>query len=78
MKSNHQGNGGTVKVKHVVIVNEDLFRAIEATSIIRDVPVEHTVDGLLREALAARESGETATKRPAATWPPASERRSHA
>jgi hypothetical protein len=62
-------------MKHVVIVNEDLFRAVEAVSIIRDAPMEHTVDALLREALAARETAETERRRPAATWPPASERR---
>ena len=61
-------------MKHIVTVSEQLFRAIEATSIIRDVPVEHTVDALLREALAARESGETERGRPTATWPPAAER----
>jgi len=60
-------------MKHIVIVNEQLFRAIEAASIVRDVPVEHMVDGLLREALAARESGET--KRPRATWPAPREQR---
>jgi hypothetical protein len=75
----HQVHGGSTKVKHIVIVNEQLFRAIEAASIIRDAPMEHTVDALLREALAARESGETDRRRPTAVWPPAGvERRGHA
>jgi hypothetical protein len=75
----HQSNGrSTTDMKHVVIVNEDLFRAVESASIVRDVPIEHMVDGLLREALAARETGETERRRPTAVWPPAAERRSHA
>jgi hypothetical protein len=70
---------GVRNMKHVLLINDDrLFREVEAAAIVKNVPVETMTEDLIRVGIAARESRETATRRPAAVWPPVRERRKHA
>ena len=65
-------------MKHVLIIDDKLFRQVEAAAVVKNIPLEGMVEELLRDGIAARESGETERRRPTAVWPPATERRSHA
>jgi hypothetical protein len=65
-------------MKHVIVLDDELFRELEAAAATKDCLLEDMAAALLRAGMEASQAGTLRDRRPEATWPPAAERRTRA